>query len=469
MRGNASAHSHGSNGFDAGLALAATLLLPACSKEDEAHAADAAGVPEAPGAPGDMKDMRDGAAPAPEAKGFLAPPTVLEGLVVAAEPPIPTPPAPRSVPKPEPEPERASEPGAGAVRSADERALSAALLHAAPAAFEAELALHADLSATRKNMMLAFAAVLAGHGERAQELARGLEGADDVSAVEWALLTRALGGGDARAMEAGAPRGTAEPAFARAARLALVASQAQRDLAQGRAVEAARGFSEVLLGDLDSDWPKERAALRRWSEGLLRAQEGHRWNKRGAWTSVTVSVQPGDSLTTVRKRAIEDYAGLVTCTGLIERSNQLSSELDIHPGDELRIPTDEVHTRVYVAARWLLYLHGEEVVAAWSVGVGRPGEETPTGEFMIGPKQKEPVWFRPGHEPVAFGDPENPLGTRWLPWYSAGEKTGYGFHGTNQPEAVGGWVSQGCVRMQNEDVELLYEILPQGARVVVRP
>jgi lipoprotein-anchoring transpeptidase ErfK/SrfK len=128
-----------------------------------------------------------------------------------------------------------------------------------------------------------------------------------------------------------------------------------------------------------------------------------------------------------------------------------------------------VHTRVYIAARWLLYLHGTEVVAAWSIGVGKPGEETPTGEFTIGPKQKDPVWFRPGHDPVPFGDPENPLGTRWLPWHAGGEKTGFGFHGTNEPEAVGGRVSQGCVRMRNEDVELLHAILPEGARVVVRP
>jgi lipoprotein-anchoring transpeptidase ErfK/SrfK len=70
---------------------------------------------------------------------------------------------------------------------------------------------------------------------------------------------------------------------------------------------------------------------------------------------------------------------------------------------------------------------------------------------------------------VPFGDPQNPLGTRWLPWLSGGEKTGFGFHGTNEPDAVGGRVSQGCVRMRNEDVELLYEILPQGSRVVVRP
>ena len=115
----------------------------------------------------------------------------------------------------------------------------------------------------------------------------------------------------------------------------------------------------------------------------------------------------------------------------------------------------------------MVYLHGDEAVAAWPIGVGKQGEETPIGQFTVGPKQRDPVWFRPGHEPVAFGDPENPLGTRWLPWFQNGVKTGYGFHGTNDDAGVGARVSKGCVRMHNRDVEILYDILPQSARIVV--
>ena len=45
----------------------------------------------------------------------------------------------------------------------------------------------------------------------------------------------------------------------------------------------------------------------------------------------------------------------------------------------------------------------------------------------------------------------------------------YGIHGTWEPEGVGERVSQGCVRMRNEDVEVLYDLLPKGARVTVQP
>jgi hypothetical protein len=34
-----------------------------------------------------------------------------------------------------------------------------------------------------------------------------------------------------------------------------------------------------------------------------------------------MKVQPGDSLTLIRQRAIKEHPGLVICTGLIERAN----------------------------------------------------------------------------------------------------------------------------------------------------
>ena len=79
------------------------------------------------------------------------------------------------------------------------------------------------------------------------------------------------------------------------------------------------------------------------------------------------------------------------------------------------------------------------------------------------------MWFPTGGKPVPFGDPENPLGTRWIPWLRDGQKTSIGFHGTNEEVGVGGRVSQGCVRLRNVDAELLFDILPEGASVTVQP
>lgn len=44
---------------------------------------------------------------------------------------------------------------------------------------------------------------------------------------------------------------------------------------------------------------------------------------------------------------------------------------------------------------------------------------------------------------------------------------GYGMHGTNRPETVGRAVSHGCVRLLNEDIARLYEIVPLGTPVYI--
>lgn len=44
---------------------------------------------------------------------------------------------------------------------------------------------------------------------------------------------------------------------------------------------------------------------------------------------------------------------------------------------------------------------------------------------------------------------------------------GYAMHGTNRPETVGRAVSHGCVRLLNEDIAKLYEMVPVGTPVYI--
>ena len=44
---------------------------------------------------------------------------------------------------------------------------------------------------------------------------------------------------------------------------------------------------------------------------------------------------------------------------------------------------------------------------------------------------------------------------------------GYALHGTNAPESIGRSVSHGCVRLRNEDIEKLYEMVPVGTPVYI--
>lgn len=44
---------------------------------------------------------------------------------------------------------------------------------------------------------------------------------------------------------------------------------------------------------------------------------------------------------------------------------------------------------------------------------------------------------------------------------------GYAIHGTNQPQTIGHAVSHGCVRVRNEDIDKLYEMVPVGTPVYI--
>ena len=61
------------------------------------------------------------------------------------------------------------------------------------------------------------------------------------------------------------------------------------------------------------------------------------------------------------------------------------------------------------------------------------------------------------------GGEANPLGARALYLGS----TLYRIHGTNAPWTVGTNASSGCIRMRNQDVMELYEMVRVGAKVVV--
>jgi len=341
--------------------------------------------------------------------------------------------------------------------AAGELEAARALAHGTPAEVQAAAG---GLAPERALLLEAFAWAVAGERQMAHALAAKLE-RDEVPERERALLQAALEGKSVVA--AGAAGATPTEL---AMEMALLAREAQAALAAREYPAAAQAFSSLLVAELEAPFEPDAAALARWTEGLDQAQLEYRWNPRAPWPGVEVSVESGDSLISIRKRYLATRPEARLCTGLIERSNRLSGVLQ--PGQKLRIPSSPVRVVVDLEARWLLYFLGEEVAAAWPVGIGRPGEDTPPGEYTAIEKTERPSWMKVGQEPIPFGDPRNPLGTRWIGWAHQGGKTTYGFHGTKDPGSIGRADSDGCVRLLNEDVEELFQILPEGAPIQVR-
>ncbi len=122
-----------------------------------------------------------------------------------------------------------------------------------------------------------------------------------------------------------------------------------------------------------------------------------------------------------------------------------------------------------------LYLQQENGRALrYGVGIGRAGFSW-TGEATIQRKAKWPDWYPPAamrrRQPELprhmAGGIYNPLGARALYLYQNGRDTLYRIHGTFEGNTIGKAVSSGCVRVINEEVVDLYEIVPVGTRVIV--
>lgn len=56
--------------------------------------------------------------------------------------------------------------------------------------------------------------------------------------------------------------------------------------------------------------------------------------------------------------------------------------------------------------------------------------------------------------------------TPWINWLGWNVK-GFGIHGTEEPGCIGEPVSPCCVRMHNDDVGELFNLLPSGTKVFV--
>jgi L,D-transpeptidase ErfK/SrfK len=115
------------------------------------------------------------------------------------------------------------------------------------------------------------------------------------------------------------------------------------------------------------------------------------------------------------------------------------------------------------------------LVKTFSIGLGEDDWETPTGQYKIVRKEKDPTWHIPESiwkegrytKRIVPPGPDNPLGK----YRFVLSLPSYGIHGTNWPWAVGRKFTHGCVRLYPEDIERLYYMVPPGTpvEIVYRP
>ncbi len=178
---------------------------------------------------------------------------------------------------------------------------------------------------------------------------------------------------------------------------------------------------------------------------------------------VTYVVEKGDSVWKIAKH-------LNVTMQMVMRGNALEpTDPKVFPGQTLKIY--KADWRILVSkSHYLLELRdGDRLVKLYHIGLGRQ-DRTPVGTFRIATKEREPVWTYRGKR-YAYGDPQNVLGTRWMGLEPVGTTSalleGYGIHGTKEPDSIGQAMSNGCVRMLNEQVEELFDIVPYNTQVEI--
>lgn len=169
---------------------------------------------------------------------------------------------------------------------------------------------------------------------------------------------------------------------------------------------------------------------------------------------------------------------------------KLNPEVDwdnLMPGTPLVVPSAEATPAPGTVARIHIYL-AEKILQAVDetgrvllhcpVSIARDVEKRPVGELHVTVVIPDPNYtFDPavfpeveegrtlGRRLIIPPGPNNPVGVAWIGL----DRTGYGIHGTPDPEKVGRTESHGCFRLANWDARTLLRLARVGLPVTVDP
>ena len=147
---------------------------------------------------------------------------------------------------------------------------------------------------------------------------------------------------------------------------------------------------------------------------------------------------------------------------------------------QIKKNADQKKYSVYIKkSAFTLYLLDDKktVVKAYDCTIGKnPGQKqkrgdmkTPTGTFYVDEICDASGWT---HD---FGDGKGEIKGAYGPWFisintdemSKGAWGGIGIHGTHKPNVMRARDSEGCIRLQNQNVEELKKFVRVGTKVVI--
>jgi len=210
-----------------------------------------------------------------------------------------------------------------------------------------------------------------------------------------------------------------------------------------RAIETGRRLSDILI----------------FSPGIV----------AGDTFALSHKIASGESLEKIVKSR-----DLVVDWRFIQRINGIQDVRKIRAGNSLKLVTGPFHAVIDKSDYRLdLYLgdgRDRVYVRSFAVGLGEYNS-TPVGMFVVSSRLENPGWVNPRtRQEYLPDDPANPIGEHWLGLEGVEDDTrdftGYGIHGTVEPQSIGKQASMGCVRMLPDDVAVVYETLMRSVSTV---
>lgn len=158
---------------------------------------------------------------------------------------------------------------------------------------------------------------------------------------------------------------------------------------------------------------------------------------------------------------------------ILQEVNNISRPELLRAGQMIKIIHGPFHAKVYHSTFTMDVYLQNTFVRSFRVGLGQEGKETPTGLWSVkqGGKLIKPPWSDPETGKLLhYGDEGYALGSRWIGLDGLGGnakgRTGFGIHGTIEPETIGTKSSKGCIRLHNGDVIKVYDLLTEVQSLV---
>ena len=248
-------------------------------------------------------------------------------------------------------------------------------------------------------------------------------------------------------------RDTAPPALRAPALIALAHHESEQNNRDG-----AYTLYENAIADAEWGSTASWEALERVGDMNVAALFSHVPTEE----SKVYRVISGDSLTSIGSR-------LNTTQGLLMRANNLDNPNRLRLNQNLKYTSKDFEIIIELTTNHLYLFDKSGIFNVYTVGLGKPGNDTTPGRYRIGNKEKNPTWHKPGYGPIPPLDPANELGTRWMPLIpeEEGLPTDLGIHGTIDPSTIGLYTSMGCPRLHKEDVEELYDLIVRSTPVII--